>query len=175
MKTKHTESIFNKINSYSDIVQAMVDGVRKEWVKIDMGTFGDFRIEKSFFGLIKKKVCYGCAATNTLCQLMGESFSPQNVGDTKLRVGKVNYGITYEDLREFENAVDHLRSGQIWESLHYLAYIENQLEFSPLDIAKKVIEVAEELPERLPNMTSRNEFQLRAYEVFAERLRAKGL
>ncbi len=44
METK-SKSIFSKIVKYSDLVQAMVDGLTKEWVKVDMSTFGEYRVE----------------------------------------------------------------------------------------------------------------------------------
>jgi hypothetical protein len=109
--------IFSKINSVSDIILAMTEGLKKEWVKIDMQTYG----------AVYKKVCFGCAATNTLCQLMGEPFNASNINNLKSRREKVNFGIDWYTLKVFEMSLDNLRLGRSREFIHHLIEIEKEI------------------------------------------------
>jgi hypothetical protein len=110
------ENIFNKITCISDIVDTMIKGLEKEWVKIDMGHYG--RVEEG--------ICFGCAATNTLCELMQEPFTKDNIIDDE-RFRKT--GLTISDLDWFEMAIDELRSGELDRFLYYLLLIKHLLSF----------------------------------------------
>lgn len=63
-----------KVRSMSgaDIINAMCDGLEREWVRVQMLSFGG-----SIYG-----VCHGCAATNAVCQIVGRSF---DVGEIEWR------------------------------------------------------------------------------------------
>jgi len=175
METNITqENIFSKLNSVSDIIQAMVDGVRKEWVKIDMNSFGMVKEKNILFDLITiKRTCYGCAATNTLCQLMGESFTPKEIGYREDRLIKINHGIRYNELYNFENAIDFLRCNQICSFIEELNKIKNSFSFEIPSI-KEVEEIIEAHNIDLKVMYHKNLYQLRQYELLAEKLRDAG-
>ena len=89
-----------------EIVQAMIDGLKKEHVKIRMNTFGE----------IKGGICFGCAATNAICEISGfipkyeEDFypdgAPGGINPDKLMVES-----TF--LNRFESALNALRLGDI--------------------------------------------------------------
>jgi len=114
---------FKNLHGISDIVDAMIQGLKKEWVKVNMGTFGD----KSYVG--NKLICYGCAATNTICEIMQEPFTAMSIGNPSDRAEKFNYGITIDDYKFFEYAVDELRKGNIYGFYKYLTYIKYMFGF----------------------------------------------
>lgn len=103
---------FENIHKVSDIVDTMIRGLKNEWVKIDMDTFGSER----------NGVCFGCAATNTLCELMQQPFSTNDIEEDR-RHEIFNYGITYRDFTIFERAINYLRLGYLSEFMRNLDYI----------------------------------------------------
>lgn len=91
----------NKIQSmtFREIVLAMVAGLRKQWVRINMHTFGEAH----------DGVCYGCAATNMICQLIGRPLTPAEIyHEDKIRL--LGSGV-----KDFEVAIDCLRKGDVFE------------------------------------------------------------
>ena len=62
------------------------------------------------FGGSTNGVCYGCAATNTICQIVGRSFDAHEIEWFK---PKRCYKMRLWFLGEFEHAIDALRSGDI--------------------------------------------------------------
>lgn len=107
MKRKSFEE---KVQSMSaaQIIRSMIRGLRKEHVKVDMNTFGEYRSHK--------KTCYGCAATNCILEIYG--------GDTKRPIFKdaarlealaETVGGSEDFLELFEAAINDLRSGDIKE------------------------------------------------------------
>ena len=105
-----------------EIVQAMIDGLKKPWVKVDMGSFGDFQIERKWFGLIKKEVCYGCAATNTICEIAGIAFTPDNIWSTGHRATAAN--ATFGFIYDFECAIDYFRMGDIISTNRMFGFLD---------------------------------------------------
>lgn len=97
----------------SELVRAMVDGLEKRWVNLEMSTFGEFHKENGKF------VCYGCAATNTICEILGKTISLRhskkyseypNVRDVDMSaLAKASEGFVFG----FEVAIDSLRKGGI--------------------------------------------------------------
>lgn len=92
--------------SAKEIIMAMVEGLKNPYTKIEMGTFG-YKDSKG--------VCYGCAATNTICTIIGENrllegiTGSQEGPDDRWRsaIGQMRFvGI-------FEDAIDFLRMGFI--------------------------------------------------------------
>lgn len=92
-----------KVQSMSakEIIMAMVEGLKNPTTKIDMLSFGN----------VDNNVCYGCAATNTICNIM-------NI--THKDFIKANPKFTMCDLFDernfvinFERAIDCLRNGMI--------------------------------------------------------------
>lgn len=88
--------------SAAEIIMAMVNGLRKRHVNVRMSSFGS----------IWDGVCYGCAATNTICEISGKVFT-----DSLIVYGRSYFvGAKSSDfLGIFEVAIDWLRSGEIWE------------------------------------------------------------
>lgn len=107
-----TQSFEQKVKSMSgyEIVMAMVRGLEKEHVKIHMTSFG--RTDGS--------VCYGCAATNAICEISGIVFTPQKVRTLSDRASFVKTDMMLLD--QFEDAIDGLRQGDI-EEYNYCAKI----------------------------------------------------
>ena len=98
-----TQSFKQKVQSmkFSDIMQAMIDGLKKEHVKVNLETFGD----------AVNGVCYGCAATNIFCEISGKVFTPENISPLDNR----HRFISESDLDDefvfmFEDAIDDLRN-----------------------------------------------------------------
>jgi hypothetical protein len=119
--TKKYTGLFENINSVSDVILAMTEGLKKEWVRVAMQTYGD---------VSSQKICYGCAATNTLCQLMGEPFNASNISSLSKRVDKINFGISKNTLMRFERALDRLRQGDVDEFVHSLSGLKKEIGIS---------------------------------------------
>lgn len=117
----------SKIRSLTpkQVIMAMVDGLKNPKTKIKMNTFG----------YQEGGVCYGCAATNTLCQIFDINdpvgwlpvVKDSEVLDTcsitpgfRLSAPKL-YEIT-EDIMNFENAIDYLRRGDLLSANFALSY-----------------------------------------------------
>ena len=97
------QSFEEKVRSMSgaDIINAMCDGLEREWARVQMASFG---------GSING-VCYGCAATNTICQIVGRSFDKHEIEWRSNRKDAIK--CDYDFLGEFERAIDALRLGEI--------------------------------------------------------------
>lgn len=102
-KIKFEEKV--KSLTAKEMILTMVKALRDPWVELDMGTYGGWK----FKGL--RKVCVGCAATNTVCELAGFKFTPSNIDFTEIRAKKVGCDISF--LNTFEMAIDDLRCGNI--------------------------------------------------------------
>lgn len=97
------QSFEEKVRSMSgaDIINAMCDGLEREWVRVQMRSFGGST----------NGVCYGCAATNTICQIVGRSFDAHEIEWRSNRKDAIK--CDYDFLGEFEHAIDALRSGDM--------------------------------------------------------------
>src|SRR5690606_4949256 len=84
-----------------EIVLAMVDSLKNPVTKVLMSTFG-FK---------ENGICYGCAATNTICKLGG--LDPHIELGTWDSDGKRKYVENSRFLDYFEDAIDSLRQGNI--------------------------------------------------------------
>lgn len=91
--------------SAKEIIMAMVNGLKKPYTVIDMDTFGT----ENFSG-----VCYGCAATNAICEIYG--YIPGSMTS-----GFSDSGISNdaEFVQLFEFAIDGLRCGFVESYNHY--------------------------------------------------------
>lgn len=99
-----TDTFKEKVRSMTakEIIMAMVNGLKKEHVKVDMSTYGDFSEVSG--------ICYGCAATNAVCEISGVVFTGEHV------LSENHYWFLKTDgtfLELFETAIDSLRLGQI--------------------------------------------------------------
>ena len=95
----------------AEIIMAMVKGLEKPVVNVNMEYFGAVREEKTFFGFFKKKVCYGCAATNTICTISGVNLNQKNIFSLSRRANAVKSDVDF--LRGFERAINCLRLGSV--------------------------------------------------------------
>ena len=89
-----------KVQSISahDIIMSMVNGLRNPKTLIDMGTYGKMR----------EGICFGCAATNAILNIM-------NANEEEVK-SYVTYGPIHDGdlpLYGFEYAIDRLRCGKV--------------------------------------------------------------
>lgn len=99
-----------------EIIQAMMKSLENPTVKLDLTTYGEVK-EKNIMGLFKREVCYGCAATNTICQISGIKLNVNNISFRSNRSQAINSD--YNFLESFEYAIDSLRRGDITNYNHY--------------------------------------------------------
>lgn len=103
--------------SGKEIVMAMVNGLKKEWVKVDMATFGTTD---------SCGTCYGCAATNAVCEIA--QIKPKYLDDGSWEDDAKIFNSEPGFLEAFEAAIDKLRMGDI---IMYNS-IANKMQFSKL-------------------------------------------
>lgn len=166
----HNESIFNKLDSMSDVILTLVNGVKNEWVKMDSQNYGYVK-KKTLLGITIGRVCYGCMATNALCELMGEPFKHDEISDRKKRAKKLNFGITLYQLEVFEHSLDYLRRGYLKKFSLQLAQISEVFKFD----LEESQEVLCNYPKHLPEMNDINLLQLKEYEKLAAYLKKRNL
>lgn len=121
----HKEKVYpfdEKVKSMSakEIIMAMVEGLRNPSTKVDMGTFGRAKIV-SLLGITLKATCYGCAATNTICNISGKKFTPNNIKGSKDKANFIDG--SKEFVAHFEESIDRLRRGKT-QWYNYLAKSE---------------------------------------------------
>ncbi len=101
------------ITKPSEAIQAMIDGLEasKKWknFELNMGTFGE--AGKSM------DLCFGCAATCTVFNMVGKIPVVGAIEQTKIRSKFLN--IDYDDLNTFESAIDDVRRGDFRELFEY--------------------------------------------------------
>ena len=87
--------------SAKEIIMAMVNGLKNPATDVvDMGTFGE----------VNDYICYGCAATNTICNIAGvTNLKPIFDCHTYMSFGSRNVTFLYI----FESAINYLRQGDI--------------------------------------------------------------
>lgn len=142
-----------------EIVMAMVEGLQEPCTVIDMNTFGE----------TKDGICFGCAATNTVCKITG-------IKPTKLSAMLEDWDADAEVfnikdphfLMNFEYAINKLRNGSInpedWFGNSYNGYARL------LGIA-----ILPEPKGRLPHLNNENYLnELQAYINYANSLPDNG-
>jgi hypothetical protein len=125
MQNQQKSTFEEKVRSMTakEIIMAMVEGlVRPPTINVDMGTFGETRKPKHLLGFLMKPICYGCAATNTICKIAGIKFTTSNIGEAYTRAAAINAETQF--LLRFERAIDALRSGEIFTYNSYARQIE---------------------------------------------------
>ncbi len=106
-----------------EIVQAMIDGLSKPWVEVNMNTYGDWFFHEGKHGqLTTRKFCVGCAATNTICQIADIKFNIKNIDGLENRSKRLKTNINF--LIKFEMAINGLRRGNVKEYNSYAEDIE---------------------------------------------------
>jgi hypothetical protein len=146
IKSKNMNKQPNGINDFEskvksmtgkEIVLAMVEALtHPPVVNINMSTFGSYDVtgKNYLFGLIKRRkyVCFGCAATNTICKISGKVFEGKEILVLRSRAEFVNCRPLF--LAAFECAINELRKGDL---LRYNYYAEGGYEegmtFATLD------------------------------------------
>ena len=84
--------------TFKDVVLAMVNGLRKRHVEIDM----------SVFARVDRGVCFGCAATNFICEVTGSKFTKDTIFNRELATdGDKTL------LRHVEDCIEALRKGNV--------------------------------------------------------------
>ena len=92
-----------KAMTIKEIFLLMVESLRNPAIPIHMDVFG-----AQSFG-----VCYGCAATNIVCKMMGKDYK-DNPDAIEHRTDRSIYmGIEQFFLKHFENSIDFLRQGKL--------------------------------------------------------------
>jgi len=91
-----------------EIILAMVDSLtHPPIINIDMETYGEN----------KRGVCFGCAATNTICKISGVVFTSENIGNRRSRAKAVNDDIFNDTIDDFvycfERAINGLRQSNL--------------------------------------------------------------
>jgi len=152
--------------SSKEIIMSMVNGLRDPNVKVDMRSFGGVEYSRGVFGLFKREVCIGCAATNAICNLTKVKFTPKNIknrscavelhlGNMKAKQRNLEDEAEYF-LHSFEAAINDLRKGSV-EGYNFIAVEEG---FAKIEIVDM----------ELPNMQTYNfKLHLDAYEELANR------
>ncbi|MCC6818621.1 MAG: hypothetical protein IT245_07010 [Bacteroidia bacterium] len=92
---------FMQTAKLSDYIDLMVKALENPKIKISMMTYG-----KSYNG-----ICFGCAATNALCEFSGKIFDETNIDQRTERAQFLGYDVM--DVRDFERIIDSLRQGDI--------------------------------------------------------------
>lgn len=87
-----------------EIIRAMIRGLKRRWVKIDMSTYGTFRWSKND----KYRICYGCAATNAVCEIIGRALPPDAIASKQAQANYLQAG--WDFLDDFERGINDLRS-----------------------------------------------------------------
>lgn len=111
-----------------EIILSMVNGLLNPIIKVDMQFFG-FVKQSYFLEIIPtKKICYGCAATNAICNISGKVFNTSNITSRFSRADFLNVNVKF--FSAFENAIDELRKGNInqynqFADMHKFAKIDN--------------------------------------------------
>lgn len=163
-----------KIESFSHFIQLMIDGLKKPWVEVDMGTYGEKR----------GKICYGCAATNALCELNQCGYN-QYMSFNKLLAPEKKLEEAWDELRRGYDRVykglgrrgrgyihNHGYCNNIKSCLKSLKSIEQYLGFTVPEYSQ----VTSKKVYKLLRLESRNYLQrLGAYQSYANELRSKGL
>lgn len=113
------EQILKACPTPEDALQAMVDGLaapKPENFRIAMWTFGD-----NFSDMDSgKQICCGCAATYTVCQIIGFDKVIKDV-ELQKELFVSHHVDERSDLGTFEAALDHARSLQLSPLYHWYA------------------------------------------------------
>lgn len=133
-----------------EIVLAMIAGLEREYIKVDM----------TVYGVIRDGVCFGCAATNAVCEISGVTFSSKSIENIFERAMFLHTEPAF--LNYFEIAINKLRLGRL------LAY--NDLARG-IGVALIPEELVREYDFIIPKLTTQDYKQnLHHYKEFAELL-----
>lgn len=114
------DNIFKDIKSFSDIIDLMIRGLEHEWVKVEMTTFGYASQDNT---------CFGCAATNLICELAQAPIPFEKIVTRYGRLNHVGSSITLDQFTDFEESIDLLRKGRIADCLVLLKSIQGVFSF----------------------------------------------
>lgn len=139
-----------KSMTIKEIVLAMIHGLEHEHVKVDMSTYGGRR----------SGICYGCAATNAICEITGNNFPSNAIRSFYQRSNFLQ--VDNDFLENFEAGINRLRAGNL-RSYNYLA--------RNTDLPEIPEEVVRVYNDTLPILRTDNyKPLLESYKKFAEAL-----
>ncbi len=84
-----------------EIIMNMVEALNNPSINVDMRDFGRYD---------EDGICFGCAATNTICRISGVIFNQTNI-ETYGRADSLNVDRDFMD--NFEYSINQLRSGDL--------------------------------------------------------------
>lgn len=134
------------------MIMAMVDGLRKRHVCITMSSYGF---------IDNDNICYGCAATNALCELGCNSTELPSFNSEDGQ--GFSEGGLFQMISNFESLVDTLRNGGE-HILFFNCFNSNCRDYKLQNLKLKFFGFEEELPYLGDNYT---EEQLQVYERLA--------
>lgn len=107
MKKKSFEEKVKSMTA-AEIIQAMIRGLKAKHVEIDMGSFGKRRGGR----------CFGCAATNAVCEIAQLPIPVKGIfikknGEYPAEQLATVIGANLDFVEWFEDAIDDLRGGYI--------------------------------------------------------------
>jgi hypothetical protein len=106
------------------IIMAMVTALtHPPMVKIDMNSYGTIKYD----AVSSQPVCFGCAATNTICQIGKKVFTPDNIEFLNRRAKFMGSSVSF--LYTFERAINSLRLGGI---IGY-NYLANEIKIAEIE------------------------------------------
>jgi len=151
------KSIFELAPKPSDAVQAMIDGLRNQYKRLD------FKIVMAAFAGNSDNVCYGCAATCALQEISNKDLVSGDINLHHRQVRAKKYNLDVHEVESFEMAIDLLRTGEPY----YLLYL----------YGVRMPQSLRAIPNRkLPFLTSENwVLKIKDYEKFAGNLKKMNL
>jgi hypothetical protein len=113
---------FNEIISKpSEALEAMIKGLRK------YSRRKNFEVNMSHFGGSSEGICFGCAATCTVQQIINKDFTPTTIESAAIR--SIALDVVKDDLDRFEYAIDNARSGMMGSLFRYFSININAFDF----------------------------------------------
>lgn len=161
MKKKNFEEKIKSMK-FSQIMKAMIDGLKKPVTNINMGTFGTSEERKKDDG-IPYIICWGCAATNAVLKISNIKTLEKHINTYKERSEIVDCEEYF--LIKFEVAIDALRQGS--------SYVYN-FNASKIEIAQIPAEFKSLIDNLPPLETSNYEERLPLYEKAYKSIKKAG-
>lgn len=145
----------------SELVMAMVEGLRKPRLEVNMGAFG--ATIRRYPDIPEKPdvICVGCAASNAICEIAGRTYKPAEVGLRWDRAGAL--GVSEDALYNVEYGFNQLRLGKMESAGFYF------------QAAGMKAELGAYYPGKLPTLDTVNyKARLKYYATYAAWLAERG-
>jgi hypothetical protein len=101
-----------------DVLELLIKAITEPMVNLNLDTYGFVNPGK----VKKDHVCYGCAATNALCHIMGQALDADHIESVIMRfkwtqkiagINSFSFGSDWDFLNDFEKAFNDLRRADI--------------------------------------------------------------